>query len=95
MSINREAVEYVAHLARIDLQPNELDKLSGELQAIIDFIDRLKKLEIKGVEPTSHILPINNVFKADKPADSLSAEQVLMNAPAKKTNFFVVPKIIE
>ncbi len=95
MSISKETVEYVAHLARIDLQPNELDKLSRQLQAIVDFIDRLKKLEVKDVATTSHILPINNVFKPDKPASSLPSQQVLMNAPAKKANFFVVPKIIE
>jgi len=95
VSISKETVEYVAHLARIDLQPNELDKLSRQLQTIINFIDRLKKLEVKDVAATSHILPINNVFKPDRPTGSLPAEKVLMNAPEEKANFFVVPKIIE
>jgi aspartyl-tRNA(Asn)/glutamyl-tRNA(Gln) amidotransferase subunit C len=95
MSIDKETVESVAHLARIDLQPKELDKLARQLQAIVDFIDRLKKLEVKEVATTSHILPINNVFRPDKPVDSLSLQQALMNAPAKKADFFVVPKIIE
>lgn len=95
MSISKETVEYVAHLARIDLQPNELDKLSRQLQAIVDFIDRLKKLDLKEVATTSHILPINNVFKPDNLTSSLPSQQVLMNAPAKKANFFVVPKIID
>jgi aspartyl-tRNA(Asn)/glutamyl-tRNA(Gln) amidotransferase subunit C len=95
VSIDRETVEYVARLARIELQPNELEKLSRQLQAILDFIDRLKKLEVKEVAATNHILPINNVFKADEPADSLPAEKALLNAPAQKESFFVVPKIIE
>ena len=95
VSISKETVEYVASLARIELQGNELEKLSRQLQTILDFIDRLKKLEVKEVAATNHILPINNVFKADKPADSLPAQKTLMNAPAQKENFFVVPKIIE
>jgi len=95
VSINKETVEYVAHLARIDLQPKELDKLSLQLQAIVDFIDRLKKVEVKDVAATSHILPINNVFKPDRPGGSLPPGKVLMNAPQEKDNFFVVPKIIE
>lgn len=95
MSISKETVEYVARLARIELQPNELDKLSRQLETIVDFIDRLKELEVKEVTPTSHILPINNVFKPDRPTKSLPIQQVLMNAPAKKANFFVVPKVIE
>ena len=95
MSISKETVEYVAGLSRIELQGNELEKLSRQLQTIIDFIDRLKELKVEGVALTNHILPINNVFKADKPIDSLPAQKVLMNAPEKKDNFFVVPKIIE
>ena len=95
MSINRETVEYVAKLSRIELQANELDKLSRQLQTILDFIDRLKKLDVEGVAATSHILPINNIFKADTPADSLGSEKTLLNAPEKKESFFVVPKIIE
>ena len=95
MSISKETVEYVARLARIELQPKELEKLSRQLQTIVDFIDRLKKLQAEGVAPTNHILPISNVFKPDRPTESLAAQRVLMNAPAKKDNFFVVPKIIE
>ena len=95
MSINKETLDYVARLARIELQPNELEKLSLQLETIVDFIDRLKKLDVKDVTATNHILPINNVFKPDSPAKSLSTDEVLRNAPAKKADFFVVPKIIE
>ena len=95
MSLYKEAVEYVARLARIELQPNELEKLSLQLETILDFIDQLKKLNVKDVAATNHILPINNVFKPDQPTKSLSTQQALSNAPAKKTDFFVVPKIID
>jgi aspartyl-tRNA(Asn)/glutamyl-tRNA(Gln) amidotransferase subunit C len=95
VSINKDTIEYVASLARIELQPKELEKLSLQLQTILDFIDRLKKLEVKDVPATSHILPINNVFKPDDRADSLSVQEALENAPAKNGDFFVVPKIID
>jgi aspartyl-tRNA(Asn)/glutamyl-tRNA(Gln) amidotransferase subunit C len=95
MAITKETVEYVSHLARIELKPQELEKISGQLQAILDFIDTLKRIDIKDVPPTSHILPVNNVLREDKPVQSLSAENALMNAPGRRNSFFVVPKVIE
>ncbi len=95
MAINKDTVKYVAHLARIDLQPKELEKLSQELEEVLGFIDKLKKLDIKEIAPTSHILPINNVLRDDLPFDSLSCEKALENAPQKQGNFFGVPKVIE
>jgi len=95
MAITRETVEYVAHLARMELQPKELEKLSQQLQDILDFIDRLKKLNVDGVSPTSHILPISNVLRQDSPEGSMSAEKALSVAPVKEGNFFAVPKVIE
>ena len=95
MSLDKETIKHVAHLARIELQPNELDKLSGELHAILGFIDKLNNLNLEQVEPASHILPISNVLRDDLPHVSLSSEKALENAPDKKGNFFCVPKIIE
>ncbi len=95
MAINKDTVKYVAHLARIDLEPKELEKLSQELQEILDFIDKLNKVQIEGIAPTSHILPMDNVLREDTPAESLSNENVLKNAPQRKGNFFGVPKVIE
>jgi aspartyl-tRNA(Asn)/glutamyl-tRNA(Gln) amidotransferase subunit C len=95
MAITKETVSYVAHLARIQLNPGELEKLSGQLKDILDFINKLGKVDIKNVNPTSHILPINNVLRDDQPQESLSADKALENAPHQEGNFFVVPKIIE
>lgn len=95
MAIDKETVKYVAHLARIELQDKELEKLSRQLDDILGFIDKLKELEIKNISPTSHILPINNVLREDKLRKSLSPDEALMNAPCKEGNFFVVPKVIE
>jgi aspartyl-tRNA(Asn)/glutamyl-tRNA(Gln) amidotransferase subunit C len=95
MSINKETLDYVARLARIELTPKELDKLSGQLISILDFIDKLENCDIDNVLPTSHILPINNILREDIPAASLSNDLALECAPQKKGNFFVVPKVIE
>jgi len=95
MSISKETVEYVAHLSRIDLKPNELEKISGQLKGILDFIDKLKSLDTKDIVPTSHILPLNNVLRPDMADDSLPLDKTLQSAPQQSSNFFVVPKVIE
>jgi aspartyl-tRNA(Asn)/glutamyl-tRNA(Gln) amidotransferase subunit C len=95
MAITKDTVEYVAHLARIELKSKELDKLSQQLQDILDFIDNLKRVNTDNIASTSHILPINNVLREDKPRESLPCEKALMNAPCREGNFFVVPKVIE
>ena len=95
MAIDKKTVKYVAHLARIRLTDEELGKLSLELESIVNFIDKLKEGDVSGIKPTSHILPVNNVFREDKPTKSLDAEAALRNAPAQKEDFFVAPKVIE
>lgn len=95
MAISKETVEYVVQLARMELKAKELEKLFLQLQDILDFIDKLRKIDIENIAPTSHILPINNVLREDELRESLPCEKALMNAPAREGNFFVVPKIIE
>jgi len=95
MEIKKETVQHVAHLARIDLEDNELEKMSHQLKDILDFIDKLKTLNVANTDPTSHILPINTVLREDESVESLSIDKTLFNAPQKKGNFFVVPKVIE
>jgi len=95
MAIDKDTVRYVANLARISLNEEELSLLSRQLEDIVNFIDKLKELDLAGVKPTSHILPVKNVFREDKPVQSLKVKDTLSNAPIKKENFFVVPKVIE
>jgi len=95
MAISQETVKYTANLARIDLEAGELEKLSRQLQDILDFIDKLRKADIENTSPTSHILPLNNVLREDIPGESLPGEKALENAPAQEDGFFVVPKVIE
>lgn len=95
MDISQETVKYAAHLARIDLQQKELEKLSLQLKGILDFIDKLKLIDITDITPTSHILPLSNVLRDDLPCSSLPADKALSNSPQKEEGFFVVPKVIE
>jgi len=95
MPIDKNTVKYVAHLARIELSAKELETLSGQLSDILGFIDKLRQINIENISPTSHILPINNVLRLDKPGESLSSNKALENAPQREGNFFVVPKVIE
>lgn len=95
MSITKDTVKYVAQLARIALAPKELEKLSQQLEGILEFIDKLKKADIKDIAPTSHILPVNNVLREDSAAKSLSRDKALENSPQRQGSFFEVPKVIE
>jgi len=94
MAISQETLKHLAHLARIELKPEELDTLSGQLKDVLDFIDKLKQLDTSKTTPTSHILPMNNVLRKDSPDKSLDITATMGNAPQKDGDFFVVPKII-
>ena len=93
--IDKETVEYVANLARIELKKEEANMLSGQLGDILGFIDKLKEVNVDKVLPTSHAITVSNVLREDSPKQPLPADSVLSNAPLKREKFFLVPKIIE
>ena len=95
MSIDRKTVENVAKLARLQLSGEELDRYGKQLGAILDYIAKLEKLDVAGLEPLAHAVDTSNVFRADEPRSSLPREAALQNAPEKTGDFFIVPKIIE
>ena len=95
MAISLDTVKYVANLARIELNAEELNRLSGQLNEIVNFIDKLKSLNTQGTTATSHILSINTVVRDDCLAKSLLNAQAIANAPQKEENFFRVPRVIE
>jgi aspartyl-tRNA(Asn)/glutamyl-tRNA(Gln) amidotransferase subunit C len=95
MPLSKDTIEYVSHLARIELDAQELKEFSVQLEEIVNFIDTLKRIDIKDIPPTSHILPVNNIAREDKNRDSLPADKALLNAPQRKESFFGVPKVIE
>ena len=88
-------VEHVALLARLQLQPDELAKLAGQLDEILQYVQQLQTVSTKGVEPTSHVLGLSNITRADESVQAVSPEAVLSLAPARQGPFFKVPKVIE
>ena len=88
-------VKYVAHLARLALTPDEEKKLTSQLGNILGYIDKLKELDVAGIEPTAHAVPMVNVTRPDEIRPSLPHDDALRNAPAKANGLFIVPKIVE
>ena len=88
-------VAYVAHLARLHLTDEEIRTFQGQIGQIVDYVRQLNRLDLGGIEPTSHAVPIQNVFRRDEVKPSLSREEALANAPERSEDQFVVPKIVE
>jgi aspartyl-tRNA(Asn)/glutamyl-tRNA(Gln) amidotransferase subunit C len=95
MKITTQEVEHVAKLARLELAEQEKEKLTDQLSNILTYVEKLNELDTTGVEPTSHVLAINNVMRDDVAEESLSQDQALANAPEKAAGHYKVPKIIE
>ena len=95
MSAAQFDIKYVAHLARLHLTPDEEKKLGAQLGGILGYIEKLKELDVTGVEPTAHAVPMVNVTRSDEIRPSLSHDDALRNAPAKSNGLFIVPKIVE
>ena len=92
--ITREEVAHLADLARIDLSDAELDHLAPQLSVILDSIASIRDAAADDVPPTSHALPLTNVFRADEVRPGLTAEQALSGAPAVEQQRFSVPRIL-
>jgi aspartyl-tRNA(Asn)/glutamyl-tRNA(Gln) amidotransferase subunit C len=88
-------VKYVAHLARLSLSPEEEQKISEQLGDVLGYIEKLKEVDVTGVEPTAHAFPLVNVVRPDEVRPSISHEDALRNAPAQANGLFIVPKIVE
>jgi aspartyl-tRNA(Asn)/glutamyl-tRNA(Gln) amidotransferase subunit C len=93
--ISREEVAHLADLARIDLSDSELDHLAPQLAVILDSIASLSDVAAEDVPPTSHPLPLTNVFRADEVRPGLTAEEALAGAPAVEEQRFSVPRILD
>lgn len=95
MALAPEDVNWVAHLARLELSPAELATLTSQLAAILDHINQLQQLATDGVEPLIHPFADTDVFRADEPAASLPTEAALANAPARKGDYYAVPAVLD
>jgi aspartyl-tRNA(Asn)/glutamyl-tRNA(Gln) amidotransferase subunit C len=89
--IDREQVLHVARLARLELSDAEVETMAEELSGILEHVDRISELDLSGVEPTSHVVALENVLRADEPRPSLTRERALENAPDTADGAFRVP----
>jgi len=88
-------IEKVAKLARLELSEEEKKRFGEQLEQILAYMEQLNRLDTQGVEPTSHAIPIANVFREDKVKPSFPKEEVLGISPAQEDDHFKVPRIIE
>ena len=93
--ISMVEVDYIAHLARLSLSEEERQCFTDQLNVILDYMDKLNEVDTEGVEPTSHVLDIVNVFRDDEVQPSLSTEDLLANAPEIVNQYVVVPRAVE
>ncbi|MCY3773791.1 MAG: Asp-tRNA(Asn)/Glu-tRNA(Gln) amidotransferase subunit GatC [Gemmatimonadetes bacterium] len=94
MTVSIEDVDHVASLAHLKFSDDEREQLVGQLNAILAYMEKLNTLDTSGVEPTSHVLNLKNVFRRDEIGPSLSQEEALRNAPSSDRGHFTVPKVI-
>lgn len=95
MKISREQVEHVARLARLALSEQEIDTLTGDMDAILGYVDKLNELDTDHIVPTAHAVPMENAFRADAARPSIGTDKALRNAPEASDSCFLVPKVIE
>lgn len=95
MKISDKEIEHIALLSRLEISEEEKKIFAEQLSTILDYIDKLNELDTHDIEPTSHVIPLNNVMREDIPSLSLSREDALMNAPEHTEKFYRVPKIID
>ena len=88
-------IDHIAKLARIALTAEEKARFSEQLGDVLAYVAQLKEVDIAGVEPTAHAFPVTNVWADDVPRPPLGVESALRNAPARRDNMFVVPKVVE
>jgi aspartyl-tRNA(Asn)/glutamyl-tRNA(Gln) amidotransferase subunit C len=88
-------VRYIAQLARLDLSDAEIAKFQGQLGQVLGHVEKLRAVDVSGVEPTAHANQVVNVFREDTPRDWFTREEVLANAPRSANGLFVVPRVIE
>jgi len=93
--IDAEQVRKVAKLARLELTEAEIEEFTGQLGAILQYVEKMNELDTANVEPLAHCLPISNVFRPDEVRESLGVDRTLANAPERDACFFKVPKILD
>jgi aspartyl-tRNA(Asn)/glutamyl-tRNA(Gln) amidotransferase subunit C len=95
MPVDADTVRRIAHLARIAVADEEVERLKGELNAMLAFVEQLSEVDVEGVEPMTSVTPMALKQREDKVTDGGIAADILRNAPAEQNNYFLVPKVVE
>ncbi|MEI9413653.1 Asp-tRNA(Asn)/Glu-tRNA(Gln) amidotransferase subunit GatC [Mesorhizobium sp. Cs1321R2N1] len=95
MSVDVKTVKRVAHLARIAVSVEDAERMTGELNAILGFVEQLNEVDVSGVEPMTSVTPMEMKKRGDVVTDGNKAADIVANAPATDENFFLVPKVVE
>jgi aspartyl-tRNA(Asn)/glutamyl-tRNA(Gln) amidotransferase subunit C len=88
-------VRYTAQLARLNLSEDEISRFQAQLSQVLEYVEKLKRVDVEGVEPTAHTYPAFNVFRPDESRDWFDAKQALANAPHEANDLFIVTKVLE
>lgn len=94
MKITKQEVEHVAHLARLTLSEEELHNITGQLDNILSYVDKLAELDTSEVQPTTHVFSVSNAFRDDEVKESLSQSEAVKNGPRHDGEMFQVPRVI-
>ncbi len=95
MSVDLATVKRVARLARIAVSEDDAQRMAGELNAILGFVEQLNEVDVAGVEPMTSVMPMAMKKRQDGVTDGDKAADIVANAPATEENFFLVPKVVE
>lgn len=93
--ISDETIEYVGILAKLELSGEEKEAAKRDMGRMLDYIDKLNELDTTGIEPMSHVFPVQNVFREDIVTNGDESAKTLQNAPGEKDNMFVVPRTFD
>ncbi len=95
MAISKEEVKYIANLARLGLTDEEVGHFQEQLESILGYIDKLKKVDVSDTVPMAHVLDLKNVYRPDEVKPSIDSDKIFKIAPDSEGKFFKVPKVIE
>jgi aspartyl-tRNA(Asn)/glutamyl-tRNA(Gln) amidotransferase subunit C len=95
MAISRDQVEHVAHLARLGLSDDEINRLQQQLSQILGHMQMIDRLDTSAIPPTAQVIPLSTVMREDSPRPSRPVEEILENAPRREGPFFKVPPVLE
>ncbi len=94
MQVNDELVAQLAHLARLEVKPEDKEAMKADLEKVLGFCEKLSEVDTEGVEPLIYMTDDTNVLRTDEVKGQISKEEALLNAPAKDSDYFRAPKVI-